>query len=168
MEKLDWRAMLSVSSPWKRLVSCPERELDQFARRNSNNVERISVRIIRGQRCIDHDRLFQEWAAALQFPYYFGHNWDAFDECLADLEWLNSDGIVLLVSNSDRLLQDETGISTFFDILEKVAAEWDDTRSRSSDRPEAGFIFRAIFQYSPDNGGDLRDRPGWSDFLPIP
>ncbi len=30
----------------------------------------------------------EELAEALQFPDYYGKNWDAFDECMCDLDWL--------------------------------------------------------------------------------
>jgi hypothetical protein len=30
-----------------------------------------------------------EFAASFQFPYYFGENWPAFDECINDLSWLH-------------------------------------------------------------------------------
>ncbi len=44
--------------------------------------------------------LFTEIADAFHFPDYFGHNWDALDECLADLDWIPSDNYVLFVDNA--------------------------------------------------------------------
>ena len=35
-------------------------------------------------------------AAAMDFPAYFGHNWDAFEECVNDLSWAPAGGYVLL------------------------------------------------------------------------
>jgi hypothetical protein len=54
---------------------------------------------------LDVDGLFDETAAALQFPSYFGENWPAFDECLADMDWLATNaGIVLVVLEPDQVL----------------------------------------------------------------
>ncbi len=47
--------------------------------------------------------LFEAIASALRFPDYFGHNWDALEECLRDLEWLGGEtGYVLIVRNSQH------------------------------------------------------------------
>ena len=54
--------------------------------------------------------LFDETAAALQFPDYFGENWDAFDECLSDMDWLPvSVGIVLVIDDPLVVLADAHG-----------------------------------------------------------
>jgi RNAse (barnase) inhibitor barstar len=46
------------------------------------------VRIPRG--IADKPDLLRHIAAKLNFPDYFGFNWDALDECLADLSWLQA------------------------------------------------------------------------------
>src|SRR5262245_41285350 len=43
------------------------------------------ARVVRGVKCSTATKLFDEFAAALQFPDYFGENWDAFSDCFADL-----------------------------------------------------------------------------------
>jgi len=40
--------------------------------------------------------LFDRCAEELAFPGWFGHNWDAFYDCLGDLSWLAGRGHVLL------------------------------------------------------------------------
>jgi RNAse (barnase) inhibitor barstar len=68
----------------------------------------LAVRAVRGRKTRTREALFNEFAAALQFPYYFGENWPAFNECLADLEWISAPaGIVILVYEAAQLLEDE-------------------------------------------------------------
>ena len=48
--------------------------------------------------------LFDEIAASMNFPEYFGRNWDALDECLRDMEsWIPANGYVLFVNNAQVL-----------------------------------------------------------------
>lgn len=67
----------------------------------------LVVRVVRGRKTRNLPALFDEFAAALQFPYYFGENWPAFDECLADLDWISPDsGLVILILDADQVLAD--------------------------------------------------------------
>ena len=53
----------------------------------------------------DRAGLFVEWATRLAFPGYFGHNWDAFEDCLADL--VAQQPRRLAVTDAAELLADE-------------------------------------------------------------
>jgi len=44
--------------------------------------------------------LFAVVSAAMQFPDYFGRNWDALDECLGDMDWLPSGGYLLVLHDA--------------------------------------------------------------------
>ncbi len=43
------------------------------------------------------EKLLSVLAAKLRFPSYFGHNWDALEECLRDLSWLGDQPRVVIV-----------------------------------------------------------------------
>lgn len=68
------------------------------------------------------DALLAAIAAALDFPEWFGGNWDALEDCLADLSWSKAAGHVLLIEGAAGLPADERGI--LVDILGSVAASW--------------------------------------------
>jgi hypothetical protein len=67
----------------------------------------LTVRVVRGRKMRTVSGLFDEFAAALQFPYYFGENWAAFDECLSDMDWLPMGaGLVVAVLDPGEVLAD--------------------------------------------------------------
>jgi hypothetical protein len=85
----------------------------------------FALRLIQGTKCQTTAGLFTECARALNFPDYFGHNWDALEECLIDLEWLPAKGYVLLVTDAGCVLpDDEEEYETFLEILRDAGEAW--------------------------------------------
>ena len=85
----------------------------------------LALKVIKGRHCKTPATLFAEFARALKFPDYFGHNWDALEECLADLEWLPAKGYILLITDAAHVLpDDEAEYETFLDILCDAGEAW--------------------------------------------
>jgi hypothetical protein len=83
------------------------------------------VRVADGRRGRTKAALLSELARALDAPESCARNWDAFEECLADLEWLPAAGYVLAVTDADQILADAPeDYRTFIEIVENVAREW--------------------------------------------
>jgi hypothetical protein len=113
--------VLSPPGGWASLAVATEAVIDDFVGTLPAQ-SRATARILRGARCLTKPALLQEWAAALQFPGYFGDNWDAFEECLADRGWLAGDVHVAVLTAADRILEDQLDErSTFLRILKTVA-----------------------------------------------
>jgi hypothetical protein len=69
----------------------------------------IAARVVGGRRATTKQAFLDETAAALQFPHYFGRNWDALTDCLTDLSWLRADAVVLCIADAGHLLEDASG-----------------------------------------------------------
>lgn len=46
--------------------------------------------------------LFAVVSIAMQFPKYFGNNWDALDECLGDMGWFPANGYLLVLHDAAK------------------------------------------------------------------
>ncbi len=88
------------------------------------------VKRIEGRRCATKGALLSEFARALEFPSYFGQNWDAFEECLTDLSWMSAAGYLIVVTNAEQILRGhEEDYATFIDIVRAAGLEWAATRA---------------------------------------
>lgn len=58
---------------------------------------------------------------ALEFPDYYGANWDALEECLNDMSWRNG-AIALHIEHADVLSQEL--LHALVDIFTDAAAAW--------------------------------------------
>ncbi|MDQ0276592.1 hypothetical protein QO003_000895 [Arthrobacter silviterrae] len=114
----------------------------------------MSCRVLRGRKMHTISDLFDEFAAVLQFSYYFGHNWNAFDECLSEMQYFPfGHGIVLLISRADEILsQEPESLSIFFQILKDAS----DTYARPIERGEwwdrPAIPFHVVFHTQPGVG----------------
>ncbi len=64
-------------------------------------------------------------AYELDFPEYFGMNWDALSDCLTDMSWRPADGYVLLFTNI-QLLSENTpaDMEIIREIFDSSAQYW--------------------------------------------
>jgi RNAse (barnase) inhibitor barstar len=120
--------------------------------------QNVMARVVRGSKARTTADLFNEMGAALQFPPYFGENWDALRDCLADLEWTQADAYVLLFTDSQQLLEREPAdrLTFLLRVLDEVGAEWTQPRSGAMARPAKPF--QAVFQCPLDAMAALRAR----------
>ena len=92
-------------------------EILEAARGSALQVTRIAL-----ADATDRDALMQRIASALALPSWFGGNWDALEDCLADLSWSNAAGHVLLFESAQAVPAVERGI--LVDVLASAAAYW--------------------------------------------
>ena len=71
------------------------------------------------------EELLDRFALALKFPSYFGRNWDALADNLADMEWAPANGYVIVVDEAQQLFKEipDAG-GRLVAVAEQVAEEW--------------------------------------------
>ncbi|NJD31230.1 MAG: barstar family protein [Gammaproteobacteria bacterium] len=77
--------------------------------------------------CTSKGDLLERVSRALGFPSWFGGNWDALFDCLADLGWRAAPGYVLILEHAGELRATAPEVfDTAVAILEDAARAWHD------------------------------------------
>ena len=64
-------------------------------------------------------------ARDMELPEWFGHNWDALADCLADLSWRPAEGYLVLLEHSDPLrAHGEADFVAALQLFAQATEEW--------------------------------------------
>lgn len=140
--------LLALGKPYIALTEASEGALTDLQQRLTSRAAGNVIRVIRGRKCRTYSGFFDEVGAALQFPLYFGGNWNAFDECITDLDWLPGQAYLLMFSNAESVLSDESpeefGVLALH--LAKAGEEWRKHPNDYIPRERPPTPFHALFQ----------------------
>jgi RNAse (barnase) inhibitor barstar len=92
------------------------------------------VRLFRidGRRVLTKRRFLAIAARTLEFAAWFGANWDAFQDCATDPEWVPAPAYVVLLKNMERFAERAPmDFDTALRILEAAAKFWSEKRGIS-------------------------------------
>jgi Barstar (barnase inhibitor) len=94
-----------------------------------NRDARSKIFYFDGQQIVDRASLFDRVASTMQFPEYFGHNWDALEDCLTDLFYEDTvDRQVIILDRLDNFeIDDPYQWSMLLAICKSTVEYWQDT-----------------------------------------
>ena len=73
----------------------------------------------------DKEGFLEAISKAMDFPDWFGHNWDALADCLTDLSWMAADGYVIVLERADAFASAApTDFATALSIFQDAADTW--------------------------------------------
>ncbi|PZU95969.1 MAG: barnase inhibitor [Pseudanabaena sp.] len=90
-----------------------------------------------GREIQDKQSFLQKVAEVMQFPDYFGYNWDAFEECITDLDWCPAAQYILIYDYPEAFSTAEPEEWMIaYDILRLAVEYW-----QSTDTPLGVLLF---------------------------
>lgn len=137
----------TISDAWDLLQSLPK-----------VGKTRVVGRLVRGKKMRTTQGVYGEFAAALQFPYYFGENAAAFDDCVTDLEWLPADAYTILISDSVHLLEAEPSehLTLWLRTLERAGQYW--AKPIEGEFARGARAFHVLLQCTSDEERSLHEK----------
>lgn len=111
------------------LIECEAEQLVKMAMKAAGNGSHDRVIVLEGEKCKSVASFLKEFNEKFFFPDYFGLNFDALDECLNDLEWLEAENYLLFIRDIDVVLSEDPGaFNDFIRIMENTVKEWNQGR----------------------------------------
>lgn len=146
---MDLTFLTKTSEPWLHQCSGTANDIaDTLCQWELAAPGKRRARIVRGRKSMTEADFYDEVAAALQFPGYFGENWDALSDCLRDWNWFPAQAaIAICITEADILLSSTPAKAavTLAKILTRCVQEVNSS-SRQLQKPQP---LHVLFQCAP-------------------
>ena len=75
-----------------------------------------------GPKIFDADKLLDEVAKSLNFPAYFGKNWNALFDCLRDFNWVEEERVCLIHQEVPSIPSED--LKMYLEVLRDAVDDW--------------------------------------------
>ncbi len=80
---------------------------------------------LEGQKIEKKEQFLNHAAVAMKFPAHFSHNWDAFYDCLTDLDWVEAEGYLIYFDHTDAFEEHhESQLETAIELFQDAVDYW--------------------------------------------
>ncbi len=142
----DWDILLQPEGPW---VFKSEGEINHIIE-YTNTILKMKdgacLFVMNGEKMKSLNGFYNELTKVLKFPDYFGRNFNALDECMSDLEWLDFSACVLVVTDVQLVFEEESSdlIDGLIEIFENAGEEWSEPVQQSEEWDRSAIPFHVI------------------------
>jgi RNAse (barnase) inhibitor barstar len=126
MGKMNFSSAFSMQPPWLHGIVAQPSETERSLEALVSTAARAGIYRVRGENCTDRDACYDEIARTMEFPQYFGRNLNALLDCLTDGDVVCGHPVVVIVSEAQRFLVDESSavLAGFLDTFSSAAERW--------------------------------------------
>jgi RNAse (barnase) inhibitor barstar len=80
---------------------------------------------LEGRKIEGKEQFFNHTSVAMKFPSHFGKNWDAFYDCITDMDWVQAEGYCIYFDHTDAFAQHhESELETLIELFEDAVSFW--------------------------------------------
>lgn len=116
--------LISTAPPWL-LRTCIELPILEIELNRLCTKHGFITCLLDGNKMTNLSDVVGEFAKILRFPDYFGHNINAFKDCLLDLSWIEFKGICITVAKANDLLTNQPHeVEWLVQFLNRICQEW--------------------------------------------
>lgn len=100
--------------------------LEEILSQSQEENPKYNLMVIDGVNCTTKENFFEEVSSRLDFPEYFGRNWDAFNDSFTETLWSQEKPqCIFIILNAEKLLSNaqEIDLSNMLEILKDAITE---------------------------------------------
>lgn len=106
------------------------------------------VFVVDGFAATDQHELFRAYGQGLDAPNgYFGENWNAFLDCICELDWIKTPEVFIIHRDLPQLSREDTVI--YLEILRDAVETWADAKTAELHRSYSHFVPHRLTVYFP-------------------